>query len=195
MTDEIESNDGRRIGFSFVDIVTDEIKELCGRNDYVEVGFILKRVFCPTYTVSGFNVANLSERVQWDATGGAEGYFSYEIRGDVVSPPEWKKKGYTCHLKIDSWLNRFNSEDRLAHPQSGYIGDGCVAKKCVSLNVFVKPDIARSILDHLYGFSILTTIFSYTWFYTTESKSLLGQILDFFTCWTKVYNVPRKLDH
>jgi hypothetical protein len=125
----------------------DEIKELYSHgNGYVEVGFYIKDLPDLMYTVAGSGGGRERfSKIVWKESGGVEGVFLYELQGALDWPEKWK--GYIGRLTVDSW--RWGDSK---HIKKGYLGDGYFDGKTVLLRLYVKPSIARDILDKLYIF-------------------------------------------
>jgi hypothetical protein len=86
---------------------------------------------------------------QWKLTGGVEGTFEYSICGKVSDPELWKD--YRCELQVNSLGSGFRAE----HETEGFIGDGWCKEDSVLLRLYVKPSIARDILDKIFYFNKL----------------------------------------
>lgn len=129
--------------------MTDEIRVLYGDWDFVRVEFEARPFHNPIiYRVEGLGdkPRYTNNEDAWIATHGVEGTFSYEFLGDVSHPEQWA--GCQCRLMVNSLGSMF----RFEHEKKGYLGDGWYSNRSVLLRLYIKPSIARDILDKIYFF-------------------------------------------
>lgn len=125
-----------------------EIEALYGGSDFVSIYFTTKSLPLVSYQVVGLGGADKNEYADhWKITGGVEGTFDYSIYGKVYDPSIWK--GFSVELGV----NGLGSGFRADHEPEGFLGDGRCEKEKVLLSLYVKPQIARDILDKLFYFN------------------------------------------
>jgi len=129
------------------------IKELYNGYGSVKVGFKARGLPSVRYCVTGLGDESKSGNYadQWKLTGGVEGSFEYEIHGEVASPSLWE--GYNCNLMVNVLGSGFRAE----HESKGLIGDGWCDNNInrVLLRLYVKPSIARDILENIIHYNNL----------------------------------------
>ena len=130
--------------------VDEQIKSLLGDSQHFSVAFDVTCAPEISYTVIGLGAEKREEVTdQWALTGGTEGSFEYTIHGSLSHPEAWK--GYSVVFHV----NYLDSTDRVSHEANGFLGDGWCQDRSVLLRVYVKPQIARDILDKLFVFNKL----------------------------------------
>ena len=181
-------------------IVTDEIKALYNRYGQIDVVFNVKSVSNLRYRAFGLAAPWSPERAkEWNQyvsrtnskhvrriTGGAEGCFQYELHGHIRYPEKWKN--FECVLDVNPWTDK----DVDSFYIKGFLGEGSVHFKYdhftenrIHLNIYVKPDISRGILEKIYIFNKVQAIFSYLRD-KNLSTSKFWRFIEFFLCWNQV---------
>ena len=130
--------------------IDDEIKSLLGDSTHIGVAFDVTYVPDIRYIVTGLGEEKREEYAdEWALTGGVEGSFEFTIHGKLCHPEKWK--GHAVEFVV----NNLGSASRTEHEVNGFLGDGWYQNNRVLLRAYVKPQIARDILDKLLVFNKL----------------------------------------
>lgn len=125
--------------------MTDTISELLDGSDFLSVNCEASASPQVNYQIIGLgDEPKENKEREWKLTGGVEGTFEFTIFGNITYPEKWS--GFSCELNV----NNLGSEFRVDHQTDGYLGDGWQKDKSVLLRLYVKPSIAKDILDKIF---------------------------------------------
>lgn len=124
--------------------MSNETIELLSKNDFVSVYCEVNSPLEVNYSIRGVGeeLEKISVR-EMELTDGVDGTFDFTMYGKIAYPDTWAS--FSCKLEVNALGSVFSMDN----VSSGYLGYGSQRERSLILSIYVKPSIAKNIVEKI----------------------------------------------